>query len=892
LNAERDRRFAAALSIIFFLSGGASLLFETLWFRLSGLVFGNGAWASAIVLASFMAGLAIGNVLSTRFARRWREPLRAYSTFEITIGLSGLLLVLLLPALPSVLAPVLRPFLDSAALNAARLFFAFILLLIPATVMGATLPTAVSALSSRDPNFGRVLGLLYGCNTIGAVAGALAGEVVLIRLLGVRGTGIVAALCSISAGLAARGLSGGQPPPAVRTAEGRCPPQPTRLLLAAAASGFALLALEVIWFRFVILYVIATSLAFAVMLAIVLAGIGIGALIASAISSRVPDIDRYAPIVAALAAAALVLCYSGFTPYRAVRHEVRAVLINSFRLMFPVSVLSGIFFTIVGRAVERVTGEQMRAAAAVTFANTTGAALGPIVAGFILIPSIGVEGSFFVIAVLYAIIAALTLSKDVPRLALVVAGVMAIVTLALFPFHLMANYFLPNAARRYGETHIIAVREGPTETAVYLRRDFVGEPYLYRLFTNGYSMSGTSFRSKRYMSAFVYLPLALRPQTRNVLLISYGVGTTAKRLTEAKQVESIDVVDISRTILGLSSIVWPGAADPLADPRTHVHVEDGRFFLLTTPRRFDLITAEPPPPKNAGIVNLYTRENFELMRGRLSDRGIVSYWLPAYQLSESDNKAVIRAFCDVFADCSLWTGAGPEWILVGSRGQLPAPAYADFARQWRDPVSAPQLQHVGIESPEQLGALFVADASMLRRITADSAPLTDNYPLRLSTEDPAEVAPMISLLMDGAASAFARSAFVRATLPPEVLAAAPRYFAPQRLLDFRLASTDLPPPPPELLRSMLTTTSLRTLPRIMFGSDAWLEDIALRARDRGNRHPSLAYAAAIGALSDRHYRRAAELFAEARRARVGARFGLPPDRELAQYEALASSLAR
>ncbi|HMC21028.1 MAG TPA: hypothetical protein VKL19_04225, partial [Thermoanaerobaculia bacterium] len=330
--------------------------------------------------------------------------------------------------------------------------------------------------------------------------------------------------------------------------------------------------------------------------------------------------------------------------------------------------------------------------------------------------------------------------------------------------------------------------------------------------------------------------------------------------------------------------------NPLADPRVHVHVEDGRFFLLTTPRRFDLITAEPPPPKNAGIVNLYTRENFELMRARLSDRGIVSYWLPAYQLSQSDNKAVIRAFCDAFADCSLWTGAGPEWILVGSRAQLPAPAYADFSWQWRDPFSAPQLLHLGFESPEQLGALFVADGSMLRRITADTPPLTDNYPLRLSTEDPAEVAPMISLLMDGAASAFARSAFVRQTLPPEVLAAAPRYFAPQHLLDFRLAATDLPPPPPALLRSILTSTNLRTLPRVMFGSDAWLEDIALRARARGNRHPSLAYTAAIGALSDRDYRHAAALFAEARRAKAGGRFGLPSDHDLAKYEELASSL--
>ncbi|HEX9406861.1 MAG TPA: spermidine synthase, partial [Thermoanaerobaculia bacterium] len=172
-----SRQLTVALSAIFFLSGGASLLFETLWFRECGLVFGNGAWASAIVLGSFMAGLAIGNVLSTRFRG---EPLRVYAALEITIGICGLLLVIILPLLSSALAPLFRHLLDSTLLNAARLICAFVLLLIPAIGMGATLPTLVSALSRHDANFGRVLGLLYGSNTIGAVAGALAGELLLI----------------------------------------------------------------------------------------------------------------------------------------------------------------------------------------------------------------------------------------------------------------------------------------------------------------------------------------------------------------------------------------------------------------------------------------------------------------------------------------------------------------------------------------------------------------------------------------------------------------------------------------------------------------------------------------------------------------------------------------
>ena len=870
-----------ALATIFFLSGAASLLFETLWFRLSGIVFGNSAWASAIVLGSFMAGLAIGNALSTRLKRG--NALRVYATLELTIAVSGLALVLVLPHLSQLLAPLFRALLDSVLLNAVRLIFAFVLLAIPATVMGATLPVVVSALSQRDPNFGRVLGLLYGCNTIGAVVGALAGELLLIRVFGVRGTGVVAALGSMTAAAAAFSfpvedsrprLSGslGQPRSAVLH---------WRFLIAAACSGFALLALEVIWFRFVILFVMSTSITFAMMLAVVLAGIGIGALAASAALTRFPDADRFTPVIAAAAVVAVVLSYTGFSAHPA-KYHVIGVIADSVRLMLPVSLLSGVLFTFIGRAVERVSRDEMSAAAMTTFANTVGAAIGPLVAGFVMIPTIGIERSLFVIGVLYLLITIITMNPR--RLEGIAAGVIAILTLAFFPFHLFDNYFLPDATREYTNSRIVAVREGPIETAVVLRRDYEGEPYIFRLFTNGYSMSGTTFASKRYMSDFVYLPLALRPDVHNALLISYGVGVTAKRLTESRQIASIDVVDISQTILHLSSIVWPGRANPLTDPRVRVHIEDGRFFLLATRKQFDLITAEPPPPKAAGIVNLYTREHFRLMRDRLSERGIASYWLPAYQLSDSDNKAVIRAFCDVFTDCSLWSGAGAEWILIGSRGAWTPPAYADFARQWRDPVSGDQLRRVGIESPEQLGATFLADASTLRRITA--APLTDDHPLRLSPQPVPQIAPFVSAVMDAAPQAFARSGFLRTALPAQVRQAAPKYFASQRLLDRLLLVPQSPgPPPPALIESVLTRTDLRTLPRILFNSDAWLEAIAMRARARGDRNPALAYVLAVGALSDRDYARAASLFAEAER-------GMPADRELPAYQKLADRLSR
>ena len=299
----------------------------------------------------------------------------------------------------------------------------------------------------------------------------------------------------------------------------------------------------------------------------------------------------------------------------------------------------------------------------------------------------------------------------------------------------MSDKYFAIVADKIKNEKRVAVREALTETIFYYRRDVMEEPFYYRLVTNGFSMSGTSVDGQRYMKLFVYLPVALHPDMKHALLISYGVGSTAKALTDTKNLETIDVVDISRDILEMSSIVYPNPEEhPLKDKRVKTHIEDGRFFLGHTGRQFDLITAEPPPPKIAGIVNLYTQEYFMLILDRLSEGGIVSYWLPVHSLYEEDAKAIIKAFCNVFEDCSLWAGSGLDWMLLGSRdaaGPIPA---ALFTRQWHDPVTGPELKELGFEIPEQLGSLFMADSADLKALTENSLPLTDNYPLRLSSK--------------------------------------------------------------------------------------------------------------------------------------------------------------
>src|SRR5687767_14561851 len=162
---------AILLYTLFFASGAAALIFETLWFRQAGLALGNSVWASSLVLAAFMSGLAIGNAIAARHGDRIRNPVRAYAVAEAAIAVTGVGLVYLFPALAGVLAPWLRPILDQAwILNTARLLVSFVLLVIPSVAMGITLPLLATSLTRHDAAFGPVLGRLYGWNTLGAVA--------------------------------------------------------------------------------------------------------------------------------------------------------------------------------------------------------------------------------------------------------------------------------------------------------------------------------------------------------------------------------------------------------------------------------------------------------------------------------------------------------------------------------------------------------------------------------------------------------------------------------------------------------------------------------------------------------------------------------------------------
>lgn len=882
----------ALLCTIFFASGASALVFETLWFRQAGLAFGNSVWASSLVLSGFMAGIALGNAFSAWHGDRLRNPVRAYAMAEIAIAVTGVGLVYLFPVLGVALAPWLRPLLDEAwVLNPLRLCLAFLLLLMPSTAMGITLPLLTRALRSRNPNFGRVLGRLYGWNTLGAMFGVVIGETYLVRAYGVRGTALIAGALNMTAAAVAAWLSTRVQSDVRDYADrpGRHLVAANRWLAAAFMSGFCLLALEVVWFRFLMLFVKGHSDAFPLMLGIVLAGIALGGLAASFWLRLSPDAHRVAAAVAFAAGGLGVIGYAAFPRFiepLALSTIARpfAILQVGVPLMFPVSFLSGVLFTLLGAALRSHLASDTEAAGVLTLANTAGAALGSLTAGFVLLPVLGMERSFLLIAVLYGGIGVLMFRRPVKRrpaeraaprlIAHAIAGLW-LASLALFPFGSMEQRLLPIPVARWAqveaERRVVAVREGLTETVIYFERLMTGRAVSHVMLTNSFSMSTTGYGVRRYQKLYVYWPMAVHPNLRRALLIGYGVGNTAKAMTDSSSLETIDVVDLSRDILAMNRIIYPNEADlPLHDPRVRVHVEDGRYFLQTTDQRFDLITGEPPPPGIAGVENLYTREYFHLLHGRLADGGIATYWLPLSDLSDVSTKAILAAFCDVFGDCSLWNGSGTNLMMVGTRDAGGPVSEEQFTRQWNTPAVVAEMRRLGIEQPEQLGALFIGDADYLHRLTAGSPSLTDDDPKLIEAPFSSREAGtrLLGNVTDIAAARqrFHDSPLIKRLWPGRLATASLRYFEFQDVINAHLYG-DLVKSAPAIedVHRVLTRSSLSTPVVWRLASNSDIQRIVSDSTPEELTSPLLQFHLGIRLIAERNYAAAAAFLSRAER---------------------------
>ncbi|MGR4869826.1 fused MFS/spermidine synthase [Variovorax sp. LARHSF232] len=731
---------AAWPAALLFVSGVAALIYQVLWIKQLSLVVGVDVYAVTVGVSAFFGGLALGGWAFGRLADHSTRPLRLYAVLEFVVALLGVAATL-------GLALAARPFVlleDHVGPLAWSLPFA--LVGIPAGLMGGTLPVLMRALRPVLGQVGTAGGRLYAANTCGAIGGTLLAAFFLIPRFGVRGSALAAALLNLLAAGGALWLARNAAPVAADSSVLRDSPVRScnarlALVLYAIAGGIAL-GYEVVWSQAIVQFISTRSFAFAIVLASYLLGLVLGsAWIARRADSLRDPWGAFAWLISAAGAVALLEIAllgpwllqwqsmvarwvldagGGLLASMSARFAVAALCI-----VFVPTLLLGAAFPIVLRlgVDDRRVGQGVGAVVAL---NTLGGIAGTVLAGFVLVPLLGLVRAMAVLAVAACGVG----------LAAVLAGP-GVRPLARWSVAALAGFVLAGAAlappdrlarllthSRGGDLVFYEESRGGTVAVVEQR---TGQNRFKRLYIQGVSNSGDAMTSLRYMRLQALLPLIVHGgEPRSALVIGLGTGITGGALLAYPALDQRVVAELLPAVVRAAP-QFRGNHGIVGDGRVDIRVRDGRRELLRSEQAYDLITLEPPPPSAAGVVNLYSSDFYRLAASRLQAGGLVAQWLPLPTQNDEDTRSLVKSFIEVFPHATLWTTELHEMMLVGSMQPIVLDA-ARIAERLAQPSVMAALGEVGVASPAALLATWVGDHAMLARYAGEAPAVTDDHP--------------------------------------------------------------------------------------------------------------------------------------------------------------------
>ncbi len=678
--------------LLFFLSGACTLVYQIVWVRMLVLVFGTSVFAVSTVLTAFMGGLAIGSAYFGRVVDRRGNGLRIYAFLEGGIGLFAVAFPLMLARLDGLYTILYRLLEGNAyAFSLVRFLISFCVLLIPTTLMGATLPVLSKHFVRRLVRVGRGVGGLYAVNTFGAVAGCMLAAFLLIEHVGVRGTIYITAGANLLIAVAAFLLSPSQEDAAAANAASAEPAPPPSVLSTVvfwgfALSGFAALGYEVVWTRLLsVVLRLTTTQSFSIILIAFLFGLAAG----GALGARL--VDRWKRLLAVFATIELLLGLFGLASIAVFGgvpllqqalgalpswwgHAVR-LLVISFGIMLAPTFLMGLLFPVVGRLQAFELRSLGRRIGDIYAVNTAGAIFGAFAAGFILIPLLGTQASIQLLAAiniglgLVVLLANPALRPGLKAATLAVTALPVLLLVSLLPPDHMRALFQRSQPR--GALLFCDEQAGGT-VAVY---EFPDGNRLLRV--NGAGEVPTDHASIQTFRLLGNLPLLLHPDPQDVLVIAFGGGITLASV-EKHHPRRLDCVEIVPGVFEAARLFDQyndGVYGRINTGGINIIVDDGRNHVLRTDRQYDIIISDSTHPATADSWVLYTEEFYRLCKKRLGAGGYFAQWLPLHGLGEDDYRMIVRTFQRVFPHASLWLTTDYS-ILLGTPEELEI----DFAR--------------------------------------------------------------------------------------------------------------------------------------------------------------------------------------------------------------------
>jgi spermidine synthase len=732
-----QRPFLPILLLLFIGSGCAALIYEIVWFQLLQLAIGSSAVSLGVLLGTYMGGMCLGSLALSRFVSSRQHPLRVYAKLEIGIAVFAILVLFAIPYLDRLYAAVATHGMQGIFLRA---LFAALCLLPPTVLMGASLP-AMSRWVETTPDGLSWLGFLYGGNIAGAVFGCLLAGFYLLRVYDMPTATYVAAAINVGVAIVSLILAGRSEfqPAAVVASVNTARPGTIALYIAIGLSGMCALGAEVVWTRLLSLMIGATVYTFSIILAVFLIGLGLGSAAGSGLARSQPRAALgWCQMLLAGAIAWTAFTLSDSLPYWPVNpllstspwFNFQIDLVRCMWAILPSALLWGASFPLALAAIALEKGESAddpgEFVGTTYAANTVGAIVGAIGFSVIFVPWLGSRGSERLLIAL-SIIASLIVLKPLVQYWRTITAVGLGIAAGLAAVLAWRVHEVPWLAVAYGRRMLLATGtgkplyqgEGMNSSIVVSQLDS-GQIYFH---VSGKVEASTEPFDMRLQRMLGHLPALVHPDPRSVLIVGFGAGVTAGTFVSHPEIQKISICEIEKLIPAATSRYFNSENhNVFNDPRTTMHYDDARHYVLTTGDKFDIITSDPIHPWVKGTATLYSKEYFEVVKQHLNPGGVVTQWVPLYESTPETIKTELATFFEVFPNGTVWANdigsEGYDVVLLGWNG----PATIDLEnlqRRWTGNVAA-SLAQVNFRTPTELLATYAGRATELKPWIGDA----------------------------------------------------------------------------------------------------------------------------------------------------------------------------
>ncbi len=643
-----------------------------------------------------MFGLLIGSwwVGNQIQQKKIKNELKAYALLELVIGISGLLLLYVLPNSKAAFALFGEPTIDFNTIRlVCNIILTVILLIVPTAAMGATLPLLVGYFSKKERKFRKITAQFYSINALGGAIASLITGFFLIKYFGVNQSILLAVGLNIIIGIVAFGLSTNDKTedisPKEQLDEKYKIPHNTKgyYLTAAFLTGFLSIAYEVLWIRCLSYLLNSSTYTFSIVLGIFLFGIAVGSLIVS-ILKKVASIQLLTGLVQFFLALLSIGVIYLFYEYAYSESFAELFIISNglesnwyenvgLNLVFAIivflvpAVLMGMSFPLISelyfRSKKIVPGA---AISKVYVINTLGCILGALLPVFVLIPLLGgIKSTLFTLSGINFLLAIYFVINAQNKMKLGIASIL-VISFSIAAFSLQSGDFLASLesiGEDRKEDKPLFYKEGIMATVKVYNK----EGRYKSMSIDGVTIASENFKQKE--SIIGHLPFFTNAVIDKVLVVGLASGSTIGSILKHSEIKNIDVVEIVPSVLQAAQFFNQVNGDVLNQDKVDIYVDDIYSYLSYTDKKYDLISSDG----KFGVLNksnttMLSQDYYEECYDHLSDSGIFVQWLST-QIPNEHLKTALATTASVFEHSELFL-LRKNLFILSSKKPMPMEA--------------------------------------------------------------------------------------------------------------------------------------------------------------------------------------------------------------------------